>query len=269
MRSVFASEGPIGVMAAMPEEVAAIDRALTDRRVEVRGLRDYHTGRLFGRDVVAVTARIGKVAAASTATHLICEFGVGAIVLVGVAGGVGPGVHVGDVVVGAETMQHDLDASPLFPRFEAPLLGVARFASAPEDIERAEKAAGAFLASDLPVALGADRLGALGVGAPRVHTGLIATGDRFIASTPDADAVRAAAPEALAVEMEGAAVAQVCHEHGAGCLVIRAISDRADEHATAAFTRALPEIAPVYAEGILRRLFRSVGAGGADAGGDR
>lgn len=255
MRSVLDTTQPIGVMAAMPEEIAAIDRALTDRRVETRGLREYHTGRLYGREVVLVMARVGKVAAASTATHLLCEFGVGGIVMTGVAGGVGDATNVGDVVIASETVQHDLDASPLFPRFEAPLLGVSRFEAWPDDVDRAAQAARRFLAEDLTGALGAERLAALGVAGPRVHTGLVATGDRFITATDEAAAIRELLPDALAVEMEGAAVAQVCHEHGVGALIIRAISDRADDHATDAFTRSLPEIASVYSAGILRRLF--------------
>ena len=80
-----------------------------------------------GHEVVAVLSRIGKVAAATTATTLIERFGVSRIVFTGVAGGLAPQVNVGDVVVAREFIQHDMDASPLFPRYEVPLTGRSHF----------------------------------------------------------------------------------------------------------------------------------------------
>ena len=88
-------------------------------------------GHLHGQDVVAVLSRIGKVAAATTATVLIERFGVRRIVFTGVAGGLAPGVKVGDVVVADSFLQHDLDASPIFPKYEVPLYGLSRFPADP------------------------------------------------------------------------------------------------------------------------------------------
>ncbi|MEL7471963.1 MAG: 5'-methylthioadenosine/adenosylhomocysteine nucleosidase [Planctomycetota bacterium] len=254
MRTLLDTSSRLGVMTAMPEEIAALDGALEGRRVEHAGLREYHSGRLFGRDVVIVMARVGKVAAASTATQLLTRFDVGGVIMTGLAGGVGEGVRVGDLVIGRETIQHDLDASPLFPRHEAPLLGRSRFVAPEGDAQAATRAAEAFLTHDLDTALGEARSGSLGIDAPRAHAGLIATGDQFFTDNDRIGALRAMLPEALAVEMEGAAVAQVCHEHDTPCLVIRAISDRADAHATEAFLHAMPRIAAAYAIGVLRRL---------------
>lgn len=117
----------IGIMSAMHEELAAVLAAMPDeQRVTVAG-RDFWVGHWQGHSVVAVLSRIGKVAAATTATVLLERFGVDALVFTGVAGGLGSEVRVGDVVVADGLVQHDMDASPLFPRHEVPLYGRARF----------------------------------------------------------------------------------------------------------------------------------------------
>mgnify|MGYP000001605385 CR=1 FL=1 len=93
------AKAPIGLMSAMHEELALVLQAMPDeQRVRVGG-RDFWQGHWQGQPVVAVLSRIGKVAAATTATALIERFGVDRIVFTGVAGGIGPGVRVGDVVL--------------------------------------------------------------------------------------------------------------------------------------------------------------------------
>ena len=121
------NNAPIGLMSAMHEELSLVLAAMPDeQRVTVAG-RDFWEGHWQGRPVVAVLSRIGKVAAATTATALIERFGVGSIVFTGVAGGLGPGVRVGDVVLANAFVQHDMDASPLFARHEVPLYGRSLF----------------------------------------------------------------------------------------------------------------------------------------------
>ena len=106
----------IGIMSALHEELAAVLADMPDeQRVVVAG-REFWVGHWQGHAVVAVLSRIGKVAAATTATVMLERFGVNALVFTGVAGGLGPGVRVGDVVVASGFIQHDMDASPLFPR---------------------------------------------------------------------------------------------------------------------------------------------------------
>ncbi len=117
----------IGIMSAMHEELAAVLAAMPDeQRVQVAG-RDFWVGHWQGHSVVAVLSRIGKVAAATTATVLLERFAVDTLVFTGVAGGLGADVRVGDVVVAQGLLQHDMDASPLFPRHEVPLYGRAHF----------------------------------------------------------------------------------------------------------------------------------------------
>ena len=93
--------------------------------------RDFWHGELHGQPVVLGLSKIGKVAAATTSAALIERFGVGRIVFTGVAGGLGAGVNVGDVVVATDFVQHDMDASPLFARYEVPLYGKTRLPATP------------------------------------------------------------------------------------------------------------------------------------------
>ncbi|MEY4421171.1 MAG: 5-methylthioadenosine/S-adenosylhomocysteine nucleosidase, partial [Pseudomonadota bacterium] len=117
----------LGLVSAMHEELAAVLARMPDEQKTVVAGREFWVGHWHGHEVVAVLSRIGKVAAATTATTLIERFGVSRMVFTGVAGGLAPVVQVGDVVVGRTFVQHDMDASPLFPRHEIPLTGMTHF----------------------------------------------------------------------------------------------------------------------------------------------
>ena len=101
---------PIAIVSAMHEELAAVLDLMPDEHKTVVAGREFWRGHLHGHEVVAVLARIGKVAGATTTAVLIERFKVGRIVFTGVAGGLGAGVQVGDVVVAREFLQHDMDA---------------------------------------------------------------------------------------------------------------------------------------------------------------
>lgn len=236
----------LAIVAALPDELAAIDAAasaegpLTVRRFAGRELR---TGRLGGREVVLALSGVGKVAAASTATLLVEQ--ASAVVMVGTAGGLGAGVNPGDVVVAAELLQHDLDARPLWDRWVVPSLGVARIA--------ADRRLTGALAAAADVVVGRHRpeLAALGLTGPRWHLGLVASGDVFVATAEDSARLRTELPDVLAVEMEGAAIAQVCATAGVPFAVARTISDRADHTAVIDFPRFLREVAAPYARDLV------------------
>ncbi len=227
----------------MHEELRALLPGLhAAQSVNLAG-RDFHLGTLAGQPVVLVLSGIGKVAAATTATLLIQEFAAQAVVFTGVAGGLGEGVRVGDVVLARELLQHDMDASPLFPRFEVPLTGRARFATDAALSDSLKAAAQRCLAS-IPH-------DAARITAACLHEGLIISGDRFVSSAVDAQALRALLPQALAVEMEGAALAQVCADFGRPFAVLRTISDRADDTAHVDFSRFIAEVASVHTRAIV------------------
>lgn len=250
---------PIAIVGAMHEELAALLEALPDEvPVRVAG-RDYWCGHLDGLPVVAVLSRIGKVAAATTATVLVERFGVRAVLFTGVAGGLAPQARVGDVVVADALLQHDLDASPLFPKYEVPLTGLSRFAADARLASALAQAAEQALA-DPGALVGAQACAEFGLQAPRVHRGLIVSGDRFVATGAESAALRSALPEALAVEMEGAAMAQVCHDYGLPFAAVRTVSDRADDAAHVDFTRFVAAVARRYSLAILRGALAALAA---------
>lgn len=237
----------IGVMAALEQEVGnLIDRLQRTTRTTM-AKRDYVHGYLGDpehpntQQLVVCVARVGKVAAASTATTLIQHFGVGRVLFVGLAGGVDTGhnVRVGDCVVATELAQHDFNSYPFFPRFVIPMLDIIRM---PADHTWADA-----------VAAAAEQ--ACAGTTATVHRGLIVSGDQFINSEVQVEQLRLDWPDAFAVEMEGAAVAQVCFEHDIPLAVVRTISDRADEQAHADFSQFLREVAAPRASALLAHLF--------------
>jgi adenosylhomocysteine nucleosidase len=227
------------IVSAMQQELAAVLALLPDEHKQAAGGRDYWVGHLHGQEVVAVLSGIGKVAAATTATALIERFGAQRIVFTGVAGGLAPGVDRGDVVVAEAFLQHDLDASPLFPRYEVPLYGTDRFAT------------DAPLTQQLAAAVRQALHGA------HLHRGLVVSGDRFVASAAESQALQQALPEALAVEMEGAAFAQVCHDYGVPFAAVRTVSDRADDEAHGDFLSFIDEVASRHSAAIVEAFLRS------------
>lgn len=231
---------PIAIVSAMAQELAALRARAEAVTVHHHAGRTFHAGRLEGVPVILVLCGIGKVAAATTATLLAERHRPAALVFTGVAGGLGAGVGVGDVVVARELLQHDMDASPLFPRFEVPLTGRARFAADADLTDALARAAREVLDGPLPFGPGAP---ALGVHRPVLHEGLVASGDRFVSARHEVAALRGLLPDALAVEMEGAALAQACHDLGLPFAVLRTISDRADDDAPADFLRFIDDVA--------------------------
>jgi len=243
-------------MSALLDEQRGLLEQLTQPQRVKRAGRTFWCGQWAGQDVVLVLSKVGKVAAATTTTVLLEAFDVTSVLFTGVAGGVGDGVKVGDVVVAEAFIQHDLNSAPLFPRYEIPLYGRATFDCDP-------------LLSEL--LLESAQLGLAGVGdhfhrslpleAPTVHRGLIASGDQFVCD-PAASAhlrtdLQAAGHEPLAVEMEGAAVAQVCHDYGVPFAAMRTISDRADAQAHLDFSAFVTQVASPYALAVVSQFIRS------------
>ncbi|MBV8636676.1 MAG: 5'-methylthioadenosine/adenosylhomocysteine nucleosidase [Candidatus Eremiobacteraeota bacterium] len=243
----------VGVMGAMKEETARLVADMRDVEVttiggrkDTRGIeRVYYSGTLYGRDVTVVFSRWGKVASASTVTTLIDRFQTDLVVFSGVAGALDPSLNAGDVIIADEFIQYDLDPRPLFDRFEIPIpdraLRVTALRVPSELVELAVASAQRYVTSSL-----------------QVRAGLIISGDRFIASREAAERLRNDLPHAQCVEMEGAAVAQVCWERDIPLTVVRVISDKADHCATEDFSRFITRVASRMTAGVVRDLIAHV-----------
>ena len=173
-----------------------------------------------------------------------------------VAGALSDDLRVGDVVVADSLIQHDLQGPPeLFARGEIPLLRVIELPTDDALAGAAVVAARAFVESGFGDVVTEEVLGNLGIDRPSVHVGQIATGDEFIHGDLK-EIVRTRTPSAICVDMEGAAVAQVCLEHGGVPLcVIRSISDLASGTASIDFPLFLDALARHYSAEILSRMF--------------
>ena len=218
----------LGLMGAMPEEMDKVIAAITDKSVVERGSRLYYSGKLYGQDVVAVFSRWGKVAAATTTTNLILEFGVKKIIFTGVAGAISPVLNVGDIVVAQRLFQHDMDARPLMRRFEIPLTGKTSFETLESDVVEMSNAVHNFLKNNKTFRAS---LAEKGIQNPKLMLGDVASGDLFVSSSEMKKALIRNLPSVVCAEMEGAAVAQVCHDFSIPLCVVRIISDSADEKA--------------------------------------
>lgn len=246
----------VGVIGAMAEEVERLHHHLVAETVTEDAGRTYRHGTLAGQRVTVVQSRIGKVAATLTAASLIRDHDVDAIIFTGIAGALHDDLAIGDVVVATELVQHDLAGPPdMFARGEIPLLGVVELPTDESLAIAAVAAARSFVLDGLDAVVTPEQLAGLGIGRPSVHTGQVATGDEFIEGELKA-IVRARTPSAVCVDMEGAAVAQVCHElDGVPLCVIRAISDLAGGTASVDFPKFLDQLASHYSYEILRRMF--------------
>ena len=236
------------ILSAFAQEQAGLIELLENPVCVKRAGREFWRGHLHGQPVVLALSKLGKVAAATTATTVIEAFDAKRLVFTGVAGGVGPGVKVGDVVLATDFVQHDMDCSPLFPRYEIPLYGLSRFAC--------DAALNAHLLEAAQQAL----VSIVGASNAKVHQGLIASGDRFVSSAAEVAALTQGLVDAghppLAVEMEGAAVAQVCHDYGVPFAAVRTISDRADDTAHVDFNAFVRDTASRYALGMVQAFLK-------------
>ena len=197
---------PLAIVAALDEEAEGLFaqwREIPECGSCMSAAATFMSAACSDRHCVLTLARIGKVAAATTTTALIHHFGPSAILFTGVAGAASAAVKIGDVVVADTLLQHDLDASPLFPRYEVPLTGVARFRTNRGMTARLAEAAAGALADAAP-----------GPARASLHRGLIISGDQFINGAAAVARLRRELPDALAIEMEGAAAAQVCGDYG-------------------------------------------------------
>jgi len=241
-------------MGAMREEVDHLLAQLTKVKTTTIGRRTYYEGILFKKPVVIVFSRWGKVAAATTVSTLLLKFKVTEIIFTGVAGAIDRNLKIGDVVISKKLFQHDMDARPLMAKYEIPLLEKLFFITDKERQHNTAAAAERFL-KNIDHHIPSEDLKEFNIKSPKVIIGNIASGDQFIASEADRNLISEGLPNIACVEMEGAAVAQVCYEFGIPFTVIRTISDAANEQSDIDFGKFIVSVASKYSEGIIRELF--------------
>ncbi len=243
---------PIAVLCAMEQEMRSIEAALADPAESTQYGQRFVAGTVSGVPLITAVSGYGKVASAATTATIIERFKPSQIVFGGVAGGVGSSVRIGDIVVADRLVQYDYDASPLFDRFVIPALGVAEIIADPELTERLRQASMRFTRSGAAN----DPVAGLDITKTSVHVGLIASGDRFIDDTDETTALANDLPGLLAVEMEGAAVAQVCAARDVPFGVFRSISDRADNTANVDFASFVSSVAAPVTAGVVIEMLR-------------
>lgn len=244
----------IGIISAMQEEILALHSFLKKETITIKGKREYYDGILFGQPVVLVFSRWGKVASATTTTQLINDFNVDEIIFTGVAGSVHDDLNIGDIVIGKHLYQHDMDASPLIEKFEIPLLRKKFFATHQQKRKLFVQAAKLFL-NEIDTYISKSQLLEYYIKKPKLFVEDIASGDLFISTKQQIQIIKNDLPNVACVEMEGAAVAQVCFEYDIPFSILRTISDKADDNAHIEFQKFAKDIASNYALGILKKYF--------------
>ena len=249
----------IGIMGAMPEEIDGIVHLLTNCREVSMGKRTYYSGQLNGIDTVVVFSRWGKVAAATTATTLIHEFRITELLFTGVAGAIHSDLKIGDIVIGRRLIQHDMDARPLMKQYEIPLLSKTYFESDASHLAIASKAISTLIESkNLHAVIGDANRAEFGISQPSLYIGDIASGDQFFSGNEQKHSLHSQLPDVLCVEMEGAAVAQVCYEYEIPFSIIRTISDTADDQSQNDFPSFIKKISSKYAAEIIKNIYRQL-----------
>lgn len=247
----------IGILGAMAQEIDEVKALLTDKTTVKIANREFVVGKIGNVRCVVAFSKWGKVAATITATLLIQEFGVTDLFFIGTAGALADGLKVGDIVISKRLVQHDLDARPMIHRFELPLLNRIYIDSDPELTDLAARAVSNLINKGVEKMVGEEAMRDFNLN-PKLYFGDIASGDQFINSDEKRNEILNLLPDIQCVEMEGAAVAQVCLEFGTPFTVIRTISDTADHNARVDFGKFIVEVANAYSRAIVSEIMRLV-----------
>ena len=243
-------------MGAMPEEVEQIIPAIQNLQKSEIGNRIFYSGTINNINVVVAFSKWGKVAASITASVMILHFKVNEIIFTGVAGGIADHLNIGDIVIGRNIYQHDMDARPLIKQFEIPLTGKLFFECDEEKINHYHNVISKSIIEKKSIDKEIiDYLESIQQPYPKLYIGDIASGDQFIHEYSIKKTLQEKIPTILCVEMEGAAVAQVCHEYKIPFSLIRIISDNANNNSLVDFEKFVENIASKYTHKIIQALF--------------
>lgn len=202
----------LGIIGAMQIEVETLVEKMENVQSQTHAWSTYYEGTLEGLPVVVVQCGVGKVNAAMC-TQILCScYEVTHLVNTGIAGSLNAQLDIGDLVVSRDAMYHDFDCNAFgYPSGKVPGMDVIAFPADPVLTEYAFAAAEA-------------------VNPGHTRIGRIASGDQFVASKELKNKI-IAITEGLCTEMEGAAIAQTAYRNGLPFVILRAISDKADDSA--------------------------------------
>jgi adenosylhomocysteine nucleosidase len=210
----------VGIIGAMEPEVKILREAMQNPQILTKAGFTFYTGELAGNTVTLVQSGIGKVASTIATTLLIDNFKPDCIINTGSAGGFDPSLSVGDVVISSEVRHHDVDVTAFgYEIGQVPQMP-AGFAAHPKLVEAAQQTIEQI--SDV-----------------KTLVGLICTGDTFMCDPIRIDKARSDFPTMLAVEMEGASIAQTCFTLNTPFVVIRSMSDIAGKESPQSFEEYL------------------------------
>ena len=218
----------IGLLAAMPEELGNLLGSLIEIRHLNYGDFDLYSGKLQLKNnnfilITAAWSGWGKVSAARAATRIIAtkykDMQIDFLLFSGVAGAVSQELQQWDIIISDKVMQHDMDARPLFEKFVVPSIKEKEIYADKNLLEIFHKSLKQINKIEYLYNFG------------NIYRGLIATGDMFISDKKKLSKLKKEIPSLLAVEMEGAAVAQVAYQENIPWIIIRTISDEADDNA--------------------------------------
>jgi adenosylhomocysteine nucleosidase len=204
----------LGIIGAMDEEVSKLKEVMEDVSISSKACMDFYKGRLSGKDVVVVRSGIGKVNAGICTQILVDDFKIDAVINTGIAGSLNANIDIGDIVLSTDALQHDMDATGfgydlgVIPRMEASVF------VADERLRRIAKEGCEKVNPDISV-----------------FEGRVVSGDQFVSDKAKKDYISKNFA-GYCTEMEGAAIAQAAYLNSIPFLIIRAISDKADDSAT-------------------------------------
>ncbi|MCZ0702329.1 adenosylhomocysteine nucleosidase [Natronobacillus azotifigens] len=222
----------IGIIGAMDEEIALLKESMTIDSEETVANCIFIKGKMAKQHVVLLKSGIGKVNAAMATSILHERYQPSAIINTGSAGGFAPDLDVGDIVIGNEVVHHDVDVTAFqYDYGQVPGLPKS-FAADRELITLVENSIANF-------------------NQVKSKQGVIATGDAFMQDPNRVAFVRSKFPSLIAVEMEAAAIAQVCHQYQTPFVIIRALSDIAGKESSVSFDKFLTQAAKHAAELII------------------
>ncbi len=204
----------IGIIGAMEEEVAMLIEKMDVEKIVDKASMRFYQGILCGKEVVVVRSGIGKVNAAACAQILVDTFSVQLLINTGIAGSLDARIDIGDMVISYDALHHDMDAGLFgYPIGQVPRMNVLSFVA---DEELVIKAKEANEEANPEI---------------KTYVGRVVSGDQFVASKDLKERI-VADFNPLCTEMEGAAIAQVAYLNQVSYVIIRAISDKADNSAT-------------------------------------